>query len=148
MYAEGDQAEAGLGGLDRLLDAQVDEGCVFGGGEGRRSQEDRDVPAGRVGFSPDFQNFGVDPADRDAAFDSKLDFLLRARAHKPGDPPIVMDTRWDKGSLIGRLMPVSYREGGPQLAIGTSTDATIERFAKLGWPLFLGPVTRCGPRPS
>jgi alkanesulfonate monooxygenase SsuD/methylene tetrahydromethanopterin reductase-like flavin-dependent oxidoreductase (luciferase family) len=50
-----------------------------------------------------------------------------------------MDTKWDKGSLIGRLMPVSHREGGPQLAIGTNTEATIERFAKLGWPLFLGP---------
>jgi len=97
------------------------------------------LSAGRVGFSPDFANFGVDPADRDAAFDSKLDFLLRALAHRPGDEPIIMDTPWDKGSLIGRLMPVSHRAGGPQIAIGTNTDATIERFAKLGWPLFLGP---------
>ncbi|MGW0808945.1 LLM class flavin-dependent oxidoreductase [Nonomuraea sp. NPDC002799] len=97
------------------------------------------LSAGRIGFSPDFQNFGVDPADRDAAFDTKLDFLLRARAHQPGDPPIVMDTTWDKGSLIGRLMPAPYRKGGPQLAIGTNTEATIERFAELGWPLFLGP---------
>ncbi|MFJ4828637.1 LLM class flavin-dependent oxidoreductase [Streptomyces sp. NPDC088747] len=101
------------------------------------------LSAGRVGFSPDFANFGIDPARRDAVFDAKLDILLRARAHREEDGPLSFETPWDTCAISGRLMPMSYRSGGPQLAIGTNTDATIERFAELGWPLFLGP---CHPR--
>jgi alkanesulfonate monooxygenase SsuD/methylene tetrahydromethanopterin reductase-like flavin-dependent oxidoreductase (luciferase family) len=96
------------------------------------------MSAGRT-FAPDFENFGLDPKQRDEIFSSKLDILLAARAHQPGDPPLVVDTPWDHARLDGRLMPVSWRSGGPVLAVGTSTDATIERFAALGWPLFLGP---------
>ena len=97
------------------------------------------MSAGRVGFSPDFENFGVDPARRQEVFDSKLDLLRRAFAHQPGDDPIVMDTEWDKGALNGRLMPVSYRAGGPLLAVGTNTDAKIVSAAQDGLSVFLGP---------
>lgn len=97
------------------------------------------VSAGRVGFSPDFTNFGLDPADRDAIFGSKLDLLRAAFAHRPGDEPLVMDTPWDRGALTGRLMPIPFRDGGPLLAIGTNTDATIARTAEQGLSVFLGP---------
>ncbi|SHN15109.1 LLM class flavin-dependent oxidoreductase [Cryptosporangium aurantiacum] len=100
------------------------------------------MSAGRVGFSPDFENFGVDPARRQDVFDSKLDLLRRAFAHQPGDAPIVMDTEWDKGALNGRLMPVSYRAGGPLLAVGTNTDAKIVSSAEQGLSVFLGPCPR------
>ncbi|MFI5915691.1 LLM class flavin-dependent oxidoreductase [Dactylosporangium sp. NPDC051541] len=100
------------------------------------------MSAGRVGFSPDFQNFGLDPARRHEIFESKLDLLQRAYAHAPGDQPIVMDTEWDRGELNGRLMPVSWRAGGPLLAVGTNTDATIETTAGRGLAVFLGPCLR------
>ncbi len=97
------------------------------------------MSAGRVGFSPDFENFGLDPERRDEIFASKLDFLDRAQRQKAGDPPIVMDTEWDSGRLLGRMMPVSWRRGGAQKAIGTNTDAKIDDVARRGWPVFLGP---------
>ncbi|GGM94891.1 hypothetical protein GCM10011609_35470 [Lentzea pudingi] len=99
------------------------------------------MSAGRVGFSPDFANFGLYAEDRDAIFASKLDTLRAAFAHEPGDPPIEVDTPWHRGTLNGRLMPVSHRAGGPLLAIGTNTDATIVRIAEQGTPVFLGPCT-------
>jgi alkanesulfonate monooxygenase SsuD/methylene tetrahydromethanopterin reductase-like flavin-dependent oxidoreductase (luciferase family) len=97
------------------------------------------VSSGRVGFVPDFQNWGLDPDERFDIFASKLDHLLRAKRQQYGDPPVVMDTPWDRGTLFGRIMPVSWRRGGAQIAIGTNTDATIDTVADRGWPLFLGP---------
>lgn len=98
--------------------------------------------AGRAGPVPDFKNFGLDPADRDAAFKSKLDIMLQAWAHKPGDPPIEFETKWDKGAMSGRLMPGSFRAPRPLVAVATNTDATILETAKRGWPLFLGPLIK------
>lgn len=98
------------------------------------------ISQGRVGFSPDFQNFGLDPERRSEIFESKLDLFLRAQRQKFGDAPITMDTEWDKGQLMGRMMPVSWRRGGAQVAIGTNTPATIDDVARRGWPLFLGPT--------
>lgn len=97
------------------------------------------LSAGRVGFSPDFENFGLDPARRDEIFESKLDFLVRAQRQKFDDPPIVMDTEWDQGRMLGRMMPVSWRRGGAMKAIGTNTDEKIDGIAARGWPIFLGP---------
>jgi alkanesulfonate monooxygenase SsuD/methylene tetrahydromethanopterin reductase-like flavin-dependent oxidoreductase (luciferase family) len=97
------------------------------------------MSAGRVGFSPDFENFGLDPARRDEIFESKLDYLTRAQRQKFDDAPIVMDSEWDHGRLLGRMMPVSWRRGGAQKAIGTNTDEKIDGIAARGWPVFLGP---------
>ncbi|MFJ6852468.1 LLM class flavin-dependent oxidoreductase [Streptomyces sp. NPDC091271] len=97
------------------------------------------MSAGRVGFSPDFENFGLDPRRRDEIFASKLDLLRRAQRQCAGRPPIVMDTDWDHGSLTGRIMPVSYRRDGAQLAIGTNTPAKVLDAARRGFPVFLGP---------
>nr|WP_240894841.1 LLM class flavin-dependent oxidoreductase [Kineococcus siccus] len=94
---------------------------------------------GRGGPVPDWANFGLHPAQRGAAFESKLDVLTSAFAHRPGDPPLVVDTPFDTGVLDGRLVPRSWRAGGPQIAIGSNTDATLARAAARGWPVFLGP---------
>jgi alkanesulfonate monooxygenase SsuD/methylene tetrahydromethanopterin reductase-like flavin-dependent oxidoreductase (luciferase family) len=96
------------------------------------------ISAGRPAFSPDHENFGIDPAERVEAYESKLDFLLRAFAHRPGDAPIVMDTRWDRGRLQGRLMPAGWRDPHPLLAVATNTPANIVKAAQKGWPVFLG----------
>jgi len=92
------------------------------------------MSAARVGPVPDWVNFGVDQADRDALFASNFEILQAALAHKPGDPPLRYDTKWGRGALNGRLMPASWREGGPVLAIGSSTDATIESVGSSGLP--------------
>jgi alkanesulfonate monooxygenase SsuD/methylene tetrahydromethanopterin reductase-like flavin-dependent oxidoreductase (luciferase family) len=97
------------------------------------------MSAGRVGFSPDFQNFGLDASRRDEIFESKLDYLVRAQQQKFDDAPLVMDTEWDQGQLMGRMMPVPWRRGGAQKAIGTNTDEKIDGIAARGWPIFLGP---------
>ncbi len=97
------------------------------------------LSAGRVGFSPDFDNFGLDPKRRHEIFESKVDLLRRAQRQRAGDPPIAMNTEWDKGSLIGRIMPVSYRRDGAQLAVGTNTPETVRSTGERGWPVFLGP---------
>jgi alkanesulfonate monooxygenase SsuD/methylene tetrahydromethanopterin reductase-like flavin-dependent oxidoreductase (luciferase family) len=97
------------------------------------------MSAGRVGFSPDFQNFGLDPADRDELFATKLGTMLDAWAHRPGDAPLVVDTRWDRCELNGRMMPLSYRAGRPLLAVGTNTPTTVARAGEQGMAVFLGP---------
>lgn len=97
------------------------------------------LSAGRVGFTPDFENFGLDPKDRDQIFATKYEALKTIWGHKYGDPPLVFDTPWFKGQLFGRMMPMSYRAGRPLHAIGTNTDATIALIAASGTPVFLGP---------
>ena len=97
------------------------------------------MSAGRVGIGSDWVNFNADETRRQEAFDSKLDLLLKAYRQKAGDPPLVFDNDFDRGRLTGRMMPAPYRDGGPQLAIGTNTDATIDDVAARGLALFLGP---------
>lgn len=101
------------------------------------------MSAGRVDFSPDFENFNLALRDRREIFDAKLDIMLRAFAHKPGDPPLVYDTPWDKGRMPGRLTPMSCRLPAPLLAVGTSTDASLIKTAQRGWPVFI-PHCRIG----
>ncbi|MEV6304318.1 LLM class flavin-dependent oxidoreductase [Actinoplanes sp. NPDC051861] len=97
------------------------------------------VSAGRGGPVPEWTVFGVDQKDRTAAFDSKLDLLQAIFAHQPGDPPLSLDTPFDRGRLIGRLMPAPFRPGGPQIAVGTNTPEKVDDIARRGLPLFLGP---------
>jgi alkanesulfonate monooxygenase SsuD/methylene tetrahydromethanopterin reductase-like flavin-dependent oxidoreductase (luciferase family) len=95
---------------------------------------------GRTGPVPEWKNFGLNQDDRDEIFVSKLDYLQRAAAKKATDPTLVLDTKWDKGELNGRMMPLSWRKGGAQIAFATSTDATIDDAAKRGLPLFMSPT--------
>lgn len=99
------------------------------------------MSAARVGPVPDWDNFGIDQADRDALFASNFEILQAALTHRPGDAPVRYDTKWGRGAMNGRLMPASWRGSGPLLAIGSNTDATIDRIGTLGLPLFLGPCT-------
>jgi alkanesulfonate monooxygenase SsuD/methylene tetrahydromethanopterin reductase-like flavin-dependent oxidoreductase (luciferase family) len=99
------------------------------------------MSAARVGPVPDWDNFGIDQADRDALFASNFEILQAALAHRPGDEPVRYDTKWGRGAMNGRLMPASWREAGPLMAIGSNTDATIERIGTSGLPVFLGPCT-------
>lgn len=96
------------------------------------------VSAGRT-VPGDFANFGLDMSQRDEMFASKLDILIAAQRKKAADPPIFVDTPWDKGQVLGRMMPVSWRRGGAQIAVGTNTDTSIDATARRGLPLFLGP---------
>lgn len=64
------------------------------------------VSAGRPGYGSDFATFGLDGDRREEMFDAKLDLLLRALRQRDGDPPLVLDTEWDRGRLSGRMMPV------------------------------------------
>ncbi len=97
------------------------------------------ISAGRVGFSPDFENFGLDPKEQRAIFAEKFTALTRLWAHKPEDGPVKFEGPWVKGGMHGRLMPMSYRAPRPLLAIGTSTDATCAKTGKDGLLLSLGP---------
>ncbi|HLL69390.1 MAG TPA: LLM class flavin-dependent oxidoreductase [Micromonosporaceae bacterium] len=97
------------------------------------------MSAGRVGPVPDWDNFGIDPRDRDALFASNFEILEKAFLHAPGDAPLRYETKWGRGALNGRLMPASWRDGGPLMAIGSNTDSTIANIGARGLPLLLGP---------
>ena len=97
------------------------------------------MSAGRIGPVPDWDNFGIEQEDRAELFASNLEILRGALAHRDGDPPLRYDTKWGRGAMNGRLMPASWREGGPLMAVGSNTDATIEMIGRSGLPLFLGP---------
>lgn len=99
------------------------------------------VSAARVGPVPDWDNFGIDQADRDALFASNFQILQAAITHRPGDPVLRYDTKWGRGAMNGRLMPASWRASGPLMAIGSNTDVTIGRVGAQGLPVFLGPCT-------
>jgi alkanesulfonate monooxygenase SsuD/methylene tetrahydromethanopterin reductase-like flavin-dependent oxidoreductase (luciferase family) len=107
------------------------------------------LSAGRAQLVRDFEAFGVNVADRDALFESKLKVMERAWAKLEQEPDLVFDTGFEKGGILGghmtggrsRLMPSSYRAGRPLFAIGTNTEATIERMGERGLPVFLGPAT-------
>lgn len=96
------------------------------------------ISAGRPKGSADHANFGIDPDQRHEVFNTKLDLLLRAFAHKPGDPAIEMETPWGRGRLDGRLMPTNWRKPRPLLAHATSSDDTIAQAAARCWPIFMG----------
>jgi alkanesulfonate monooxygenase SsuD/methylene tetrahydromethanopterin reductase-like flavin-dependent oxidoreductase (luciferase family) len=100
------------------------------------------LSGGRPGFTRDFEAFGLDPAHRDSLYAEKLDVMLRAWAHTPGDPPLTFAIGDERGEMTGRLMPVSVRRPHPQIALATSTDLTIEDAGRRGVPVLLGPMPR------
>jgi alkanesulfonate monooxygenase SsuD/methylene tetrahydromethanopterin reductase-like flavin-dependent oxidoreductase (luciferase family) len=97
------------------------------------------MSAGRVGFSPDFENFGLDPKDQRAIFTEKMAALKTLWAHRQEDGPLQFDGAWVKGGVHGRVMPMSYRAPHPHVAIGSSTSATLRRAGVDGNIVFLGP---------
>ncbi len=98
------------------------------------------MSAGLAPMAHVFKNFGIDVADRNAVFTAKLDALQRAYRHT-GPGPLPLDTPWDSETMGGRLMPTPFRNGGPQIAVGTNTVATIDDVARRQLALFLGPCS-------
>lgn len=82
--------------------------------------------------------FGVPEHDAKKVFEEKLEVTLRAWAKRPEEPPTPYKTALEAGMMPTRIMPVSYRNPHPLLAIGTNTDATIQSAAQRGWPVYLG----------
>ena len=107
------------------------------------------LSAGRAGLVRDFEAFGLDAADRDVLFATKLEIMEKAWAKRPDDADLTFDTGFDKGGILGasmtggqsRLMPASFRAGRPLYAIGTNSDGTVAKAGEQGHPLFLGPAT-------
>ncbi len=64
--------------------------------------------------------------------------MLQAWTHAPGDPPLEMETAYDRGRLDRPLAPGSHRAPHPLLARGTNDAATIEKCGRLGWPVMYG----------
>lgn len=99
------------------------------------------VSAGRIGYSPDFENFGLDPKDQRAIFAEKFAALEALWGHDPADGPLAFDGQWAKGGMHGRLQPVSYRAPRPLVAIGSNTEATVRKAGRDGHVMFLGPAS-------
>jgi alkanesulfonate monooxygenase SsuD/methylene tetrahydromethanopterin reductase-like flavin-dependent oxidoreductase (luciferase family) len=97
------------------------------------------MSAGRIGFSPDFENFGLDPKQQRAIYAEKMAALKTLWTHTQDDGPLAFTGDWVKGGMHGRLMPVSYRSPHPHIAIGSNTDATVRQAGVDGNILFLGP---------
>jgi alkanesulfonate monooxygenase SsuD/methylene tetrahydromethanopterin reductase-like flavin-dependent oxidoreductase (luciferase family) len=97
------------------------------------------VSAGRAGITRDFENFGLDASRRIEIFGAKLDTMLNAWAHEPGEPPLEVANDFDRCILGGRMMPPAVTTPHPMLAIGSNHDDTIASTARRGWPVFLGP---------
>jgi len=79
------------------------------------------------------------PEQRSALFDAKLDVMLRAWAHRAGDPPLEFSTPDEQGVMEGRMMPTPYRSPHPLYAIGTNTPAKIVEAGRRGQKVHLGP---------
>ncbi|MFD1611472.1 LLM class flavin-dependent oxidoreductase [Sphingomonas tabacisoli] len=85
------------------------------------------------------KNFGMPAGSGNLdVFNQKLDVVLKAWAHEPSDPPLEFETPQDRGWLPTRIMPTSYRNPHPLMAIGTNSDHNIIAAAKRGWPVYLG----------
>jgi alkanesulfonate monooxygenase SsuD/methylene tetrahydromethanopterin reductase-like flavin-dependent oxidoreductase (luciferase family) len=65
-------------------------------------------------------------------FDEKLDVMLGAWAHQPGDGPFKFRTSVEEGVVNGRIMPTAYRAGHPLFAIGTNTPAKVRAAGRAG----------------
>lgn len=99
------------------------------------------MSAGRIGFSPDFQNFGLDPQDQRAIFAEKFAALETLWRHEPGAEPVRFDGQWVRGGVHGRVMPGPYRAPRPLVAIGSNTEATVRKAGIDGHVMFLGPAS-------
>lgn len=106
------------------------------------------VSAGRPFQGATFQVATLDPAERAALFDAKLDVVERAWAHRRGDPPLEFDTGREHGTMGERpgerMMPYSYRDPHPLFAIGTNTPAKVAEAGASGRLVHLGPFALDG----
>jgi alkanesulfonate monooxygenase SsuD/methylene tetrahydromethanopterin reductase-like flavin-dependent oxidoreductase (luciferase family) len=86
----------------------------------------------------EYEAFGVDNSRKQDMLEQKLEVMLKAWAYRPGDEPLDVSTDWDTGTLLGRLMPPSYRSPHPLLArVSTRPEMMIDAGER-GWPLMFG----------
>ena len=85
-----------------------------------------------------YEGLGRDPGLRRNALDQTIDAMLRIWAHQPGDPPLDIETVYDRARITGRLNPPAYRKPHPMLARATNSEATIQDFGRRGWPVMVG----------
>lgn len=79
------------------------------------------------------------PDVRQQLFDQKLDVMLKAWAHEPGDGPLEFATDAEQGVMSGRIMPYSYRAPRPLFAISTNTPEKLLQAGRDGHLVHLGP---------
>jgi alkanesulfonate monooxygenase SsuD/methylene tetrahydromethanopterin reductase-like flavin-dependent oxidoreductase (luciferase family) len=65
-------------------------------------------------------------------FEEKLQVMLAAWAHRPGDGPMPFATSTESGVMPNRMMPYPYRAGHPLFAVGTSTESKIRAAGVAG----------------
>ena len=85
-----------------------------------------------------YEGLGRDPQGRRDALDQTIDAMLRIWGYMPGDPPLEIETIYDRARITGRVNPRPFRTPHPMLARATNTEATIVEFARRGWPVMVG----------
>jgi limonene 1,2-monooxygenase len=70
-----------------------------------------------------------------------LDSLEALWAKNAADQPVSVASSFYNGTLLERIVPSPYRKARPHLKISASNEAAIERAARNGWPVYLGPGT-------
>jgi alkanesulfonate monooxygenase SsuD/methylene tetrahydromethanopterin reductase-like flavin-dependent oxidoreductase (luciferase family) len=93
-----------------------------------------------------YDGLGRDPNLRRNALDQTIEAMLRIWDYQPGDPPLEIETVYDRARITGRVNPPSYRKPHPMLARASNTEATIHAFGRRGWPVMVGrlPPDRMG----
>ena len=75
-----------------------------------------------------YEGLGRDPGLRRNALDQTIDAMLRIWAYQPGDPPLDLETVYDRARITGRVNPPPYRKPHPMLARATNSEATIQEL--------------------
>jgi alkanesulfonate monooxygenase SsuD/methylene tetrahydromethanopterin reductase-like flavin-dependent oxidoreductase (luciferase family) len=73
-------------------------------------------------------------------YEQRLELLLRAWAHRPGDGPLEFATEREQGVMSGRVMPYSYRVPHPLFAVATNTRPKVAQAGRRGFYVHLGPT--------
>lgn len=85
-----------------------------------------------------YEGLGRNPSDRRTGLDQTIDAMLRVWNYQPGDPPLDIETIYDRARITGRVQPTSYRTPHPMLARATNSETTIAEYGRRGWPVMVG----------
>lgn len=109
-----------------LLDQLTHGKCLIGFGVGRK------------GDGKPFHIADLNPDERQALYDAKLEVLERALVHTDRGEPFLFDTGRESGEMGGRMMPAPFRRM-PLLAIATNTPSKIAAAGRAGRFVQVGP---------
>ena len=83
--------------------------------------------------------FGFDSVTQKKAMLAEcLDAMEALWAKQPHDPPVTIETSHYQGTLLERIVPTAYRKRRAHLKISASSEQSIARAARCGWPVYLG----------